>query len=156
MIHLKKAFVNFVTFVDEMFFFEESMKLLLTILLVSVFAGGCSTMQEPSTDPVMFQIKVDSLIHAPTVTLGDTADIQFFGVVGTDGCHSFSHFLVIRQPTSVDFAVWGKRAQAGACPFVMVYLNGTTYRYVPSQRGTLLIAVHQPDGSLLKDSLVVE
>ncbi|MEX2089867.1 MAG: hypothetical protein WEB62_08835, partial [Bacteroidota bacterium] len=76
------------------------MKLLFTILLISVFAGGCSTTQGPSTDPVMFQIKVDSLSHAPTVTLGDTADIKFFGVVGTDGCHSFSHFLVIRQPAA--------------------------------------------------------
>ncbi|MEX1274906.1 MAG: hypothetical protein WEE20_03180 [Bacteroidota bacterium] len=132
------------------------MKLLFTILLISVFAGGCSTTQGPSTDPVMFQIKVDSLSHAPTVTLGDTADIKFFGVVGTDGCHSFSHFLVIRQPAAVNFVVWGKRSLADACPAVMVYLEGNTYRYVPSQRGMLLIAVHQPDGSLLKDSLVVE
>ena len=129
---------------------------MLNVLLISASLGSCSPTEGPSTDPVMFQVKVDSIAHVPSIVLGDTADIRFFGTVGTDGCHSFSHFLVIRQPTSVDFAVWGKRTMASFCGDVMVYLNGNTYRYIPSQRGTLQISVHQPDGSTLKDSLVVE
>lgn len=126
------------------------------IFLISISIGGCSPTDGPLTDPVMFQVKVDSIAHVPSIVLGDTADIRFFGTIGPDGCHSFSHFLVIRQPASVDFAVWGKRSLANACPAVMVYLDGNTYRYIPSQRGTLQIFVHQPDGSTLKDSLLVE
>lgn len=129
---------------------------LSVIFLISISIGGCSQSEGPSIDPVMFQIKIDSLAHPATIVLGDTADIRFFGTVGPDGCHSFSHFLVIRQPTAVNFVVWGKRSLANACPAVMVYLDGNTYRYVPSQRGILQIAVHQPDGSTLKDSLLVE
>src|SRR3990172_2069264 len=110
---------------------------MLNVLLISASLGSCSPTEGPSTDPVMFQVKVDSIAHVPSIVLGDTADIRFFGTVGTDGCHSFSHFLVIRQPTSVDFAVWGKRTMASFCGDVMVYLNGNTYRYIPSQRGTL-------------------
>lgn len=129
---------------------------MLNMLLISISIEACSPTQGPETDPVIFQVKVDSLAHAATITLGDTADMKFFGVIGNDGCYSFSHFLVIRQPASVDFAVWGKRSPANACPAVMVYLNGNTYRYIPSQRGMLQISVHQPDGSMLKDSLLVE
>lgn len=132
------------------------MKSLFTAaLLIAGSLFGCSSAQEPSTDPVMFQVKVDSISHPATVALGDTVDVKFFGVVGPDGCHAFSHFLVIRQPSSVDFSVWGKRAVADACPTVMVYLNGKTYRYIPSQRGTLQITIHQPDGSTFRDSLMV-
>ena len=129
---------------------------MLNVLLISASLGSCSPTEGPSTDPVMFQVKVDSIAHVPSIVLGDTADIRFFGTVGPDGCHSFSHFLVIRQPAAVNFVVWGKRSLANACPAVMVYLDGNTYGYVPSQRGILQIAVHQPDGSTLRDSLLVE
>ncbi|MBI3111254.1 MAG: hypothetical protein HYZ01_06750 [Ignavibacteriales bacterium] len=132
------------------------MKLPVAIFLIAFSIGGCSPSDGPSTDPVLFQVEVDSIAHVPSVALGDTADIKFFGTVGTDGCHSFSHFLVIRQPASVDFAVWGKRTMTSFCGDVMVYLNGNTYGYIPSQRGMLQISVHQPDGSTLKDSLLVE
>ena len=128
----------------------------LVILLISFSVIGCSQTEGPSTDPVLFQVKIDSISHPSSVALGDTADIRFFGVVGPDGCDSFSHFLVIRQPASVDFAVWGKRSQANACPAVMVYLDGNSYGYIPSQQGMLQISIHQPDGSTLKDSLLVE
>ena len=131
------------------------MKLVLTMLLISVSTGGCSPTEGPSTDPVMFQIKVDSLAHPATIVLGDTADMSFFGVVGPDGCHSFSHFLVIRQPAAVNFVVWGKRSLANACPAVMVYLDGKEYTVVATQEGWYFINIHQPDGTILRDSLIV-
>ncbi len=123
--------------------------------MLALFVQACTTTTEPAEGTVTFQIKVDSISHPHAIMLGDTAAIRFYGTVGPDGCHSFSHFLVIRQPRAVDFVVWGKRTIATACPAVMVYLDGRTYRYLPSLRGTLVITVHQPDGSTLRDSLQV-
>jgi hypothetical protein len=124
--------------------------------MLALFVWACTMTTEPTEETVLFQIKVDSISHPRAIMLGDTAAIRFYGTVGPDGCHSFSRFLVIRQPRAVDFVVWGKRTIATACPAVMVYLDGRTYRYLPSQRGMLVITVHQPDGSTLKDSLLVK
>ncbi len=91
-----------------------------------------------------------------SVAVNDTITIRLFGVIGGDGCHSFSHFEYNKQSLQLDLTIWGKRTPADVCPAVMVYLNGAEYKMLTSQSGTLFINVHQPDGSMLVDSVQVQ
>ncbi len=122
-------------------------------LIFSLVAVGCSTQTEVGT--TRFTVKVDSLQHPSSVALNDTIAIRLFGIIGGDGCHSFSHFQDTKQPLRLDLTVWGQFTPASACPAVMVYLDGNEYRVIASQQGTLLINIHQPDGTTLVDSIQV-
>ena len=115
---------------------------------------GCTT--EPDQKKTLFIVKIDSLNHTPFVGLGDTLSIKLFGTVGTDGCHSFSHFEDLQQPLQLDLTVWGQKTSSEVCPTVMVYLNGKEFKSVATQQGWYRINIHQPDGSFLKDSIIIK
>ncbi|MGA9365699.1 MAG: hypothetical protein WBW16_15160 [Bacteroidota bacterium] len=126
---------------------------LLPLVIVLVVAS-CST--ETETGLGQFIVKVDSMSHPSFAATSDTITIRVFGTVGSDGCHSFSHFEDTRQPVRLDLTVWGQVSSATACPAVMVYLNGKEYKLVATQQGWLSINIHQPDGSILADSIIVK
>jgi hypothetical protein len=114
---------------------------------------GCTT--EPNQNPIQFIVRVDSISHQASVRNGDTITIQLFGTIGSDGCHSFSKFEDLKAPNRVDLTVWGQRIPANACPAVMVYLNGREYHVPAIRQGWYFINIHQPDGTILRDSLIV-
>ncbi len=103
-----------------------------------------------------FLIKVDS-IHVPIALISNTPfDIDFFGTIGTDGCHSFVGFnhtlnnqeIMIEAMGSYDY-------QADLCPTVMVYLNGHKLNMTVPIPGIYIIKIKQPDNtSLLKEITV--
>jgi hypothetical protein len=131
------------------------MKTIQLVPLIAVLVvASCST--ETETGLGQFLVKVDSMSHPSFAATSDTITIRLFGTVGPDGCHSFSHFEATRQPLRLDLTVWGQVSAATACPAVMVYLNGKKYKLVATQQGWLSINVHQPDGSILRDSIIVK
>jgi hypothetical protein len=131
------------------------MKTVQLLPLITVIAvASCST--EPNTEPAQFIVKVDSMTHPSFAATSDTITIGLFGTIGSDGCHSFSHFEATRQPLRLDLTVWGQVSAATACPAVMVYLNGKEYKLVATQQGWLSMNIHQPDGSILRDSIIVK
>ena len=115
---------------------------------------GCGT--EPETKPTQFVILIDSIAHVPSLIVGDTIAIKLFGTIGNDGCHLFSHFEDSRQALRLDLTVWGQRSPSGVCPDVMVYLNGREYKLATTQTGWFSINIHQPDGTVLRDSILVQ
>jgi hypothetical protein len=123
-------------------------------LLLAGLLGGCST--ELVNAPQLFKVKVDSLQHPSNVSPDDTVTIRLFGVIGGDGCHCFSHFEETPHPLRIDLIIWGKFFPAAACPDVMVYLDGKEFKFVSSERGMIHIRIHQPDGSILADSVLVQ
>lgn len=126
----------------------------LILLAVVVFLNGCPT--EPEKVPVQFIVKVDSISHSSFAAATDTVTIRLFGIVGSDGCHSFSRFEDWRQPMQLDLTVWGHRSLANVCPAVMVYLDGKEYKFVSTQQGRFSINIHQPDGNVLRDSIFIK
>lgn len=123
-------------------------------LSLALLAAGCSAPTDlPAT---FFTIRVDSLQVPSTVALNDTIAVRLFGVVGYDGCHSFSHFLDTREPLRLDLTVRGRHRTWGLCTDMMVVLDGREYRLVASRRGTLRLVIHQPDGSTLAGSVQVQ
>jgi hypothetical protein len=123
---------------------------LITVLVVA----SCST--QPNTEPVQFIVKVDSMSHPSFAATSDTITIRLFGIIGPDGCHSFSRFEDTGQPLRLDLTVWGQVSSATACPAAMVYRNGKEYKLVATEQGWLSINIHQPNGSILRDSIIVK
>lgn len=123
------------------------------LLLLAIASFSCGT--EPIREPALYVVTVDSLVHPISVSLGDTVTLRFFGTIGPDGCHHFSSIEVDMEPLQVNLTVWGAYSNEGACPQVVVYLNGAPWRFVAFQTGWFLINIHQPDGGALRDLLMV-
>ncbi len=130
------------------------MKGLVAFFLAVILFFSCQkSVDNPMTE---FVVRVDSVVHATFAASNDTIPLRFFGTIGPDGCHSFSHFAVERSTLQLDITVWGQRSNALACPLVMVYLDGRHYDFVPGQMGWFKFNVHQPDGSIIRDSILVK
>jgi hypothetical protein len=128
-------------------------KLVFVIIFLMTFIG-CRT--EPNDNAITnYVVKVDSLAHSTALTKNDTIKIKLYGIVGPNGCHAFSHFEEITQPLQLDLTVWGARSSSEVCTTVMVDLNGKEYKTLAIQSGLYKINIHQPDGSVLRDSLIV-
>lgn len=116
---------------------------------------SCST--EPENKYTYFKIMVDSLSHRDTISVNDTLKIKFYGIVGPDGCHKFSHFEAHKKTNEVELTVWGSKPDyPTACPEILVYLDGEEYNTVFSQAGLYYIKINQPDNSILLDSVYVQ
>jgi len=118
---------------------------------VSITSLNCIT--EPT--PQQFIVRVDSLTHSASVSVDDTIRLQLFGTIGPDGCHSFSHFETTTTSSELHLTVWGERSEAQICPTVMVSLDGREYSTQASSPGWYFINIHQPDGTVLRDSIQV-
>jgi hypothetical protein len=124
-----------------------------SILLMFVFSfESCN--HKP--DYRSFLIKVDS-IHIPdTLTANSPFDIDFFGTIGVDGCHSFSDFNIQQDNTDLLIEVWGKLdLKAAACPTVMVYLTGQTITCTFPDAGNYNIKIKQPDNTFLVKPITI-
>lgn len=126
-----------------------------SIITMLLFFSFCST--EPDSDYVYFKIKIDKLTHPDTIAVNDSLSIKFDGVVGYDGCHSFSNFEIVENLSDLEITVWGIKPNSDTvCPAVMVYLDGKEYKTLFKRKGINRIIVHQPDNSLLIDSVYVQ
>jgi len=88
--------------------------------------------------------------------LGDTLQLRLYGFVGPNGCYSFSKFESSQTNSNLDLTVWGKYTPADVCATVIIEMRGTKYPVVPVSKGTFEIVIHQPDGTTLKDTIIVQ
>jgi hypothetical protein len=123
-------------------------------LALLIFLLGCTT--ESETNGIQFVVKVDSISHPSSAAITDTITLRVFGTIGPDGCHFFSHFEDYRQSLRLDLTVWGGRSSANACTQMMVYLDGKEYKFPAAMRGWYSIYIYQPDGSVLRDSIIIQ
>ena len=121
------------------------------ILIIGTILFSCS-----NNDDNLFVIKVDSLKAPVSVTVNDTITLNLFGTIGTNGCYSFSHLEDKIEPLAVDLTAWGNAPTNDdiLCPDVMIYLN-EEYKIATTQKGTFIIRIHQPNNSVLMDSVIV-
>ena len=102
-----------------------------------------------------FVIRVNRLECAPEATVGDTLRLRFWGQVGSDGCHEFSHFSTERDSHRVDITVLGIVRPMAMCPEVMVMLAGRELEIYPLYEGDMTVVVHRPGESALVDTVRV-
>ncbi len=131
------------------------MKSIQSILFGFIVAlAGCTT--EPDRNPGDFIIKVDSVNLVGVPAVGDTVTMRLYGFIGPDGCYSFSHFDDHLQPLRLDLTAWGHHAEATGCPHVLIYMDGKEYKIPITRMGWFLVNIHQPDGTLLRDSIPIK
>lgn len=133
------------------------MKVLICLLIIFVVLLQYSCTTKPENDYINFKIKVDKLTLPDTVSVNDSLSIIFDGFVGSDGCHRFTHFEVNEKVNELEITVWGSRPNFDTvCPTVMVDLDGKEYKTLLQHKGIHRIVIHQPDNSLLIDSVFVQ
>ena len=133
------------------------MKVLICLLIIFVVLLQYSCTTEPENDYINFKIKVDKLTLPDTVSVNDSLSIIFDGFVGSDGCHRFTHFEVNEKVNELEITVWGSRPNFDTvCSTVMVDLDGKEYKTLLQHKGIHRIVIHQPDNSLLIDSVFVQ
>ncbi len=66
------------------------MKNLMLCSVLSLILFSC--VNEPEEDFVYYKIKIDRIEAPDTLSVSDSLKINFYGTVGTDGCHSFDEF----------------------------------------------------------------
>jgi len=130
------------------------MKSLILASVAVALLFGCSKSTEPQEQ--LFKVKTDSVQFQKTISLGDTVTLRFWGFVGSSGCYSLSNFESNQQPSKLDITVWGKYTPGQICTTVIIEMRGTKYSFVPTSKGSIQIVIHQPDGSALIDTLIVQ
>jgi hypothetical protein len=127
----------------------------LAVAAISVFLlFSCSVIPDENSE--LFIVKVDSMQVPSIVEKDDTLRMRCHGTVGTNGGYSFAHFEDELESLKLELTVWGKYIPARAHTDVMVYLEGEEYHLVVTRRGQLEIRVHQPDGSVVKRTVLVK
>jgi len=129
--------------------------LMCAIFSLIVIQFDCGT-ESNKNKKIEFTVKVDSITHSQFGAVGDSIRIKLYGTIGSDGCFSFYRFDEINEPLRLDLTVKGVRQLSSVCPAVMVYLNGKEYIIITTQQGLYSINIHQPDESVLRDSILIK
>ena len=124
---------------------------LLALMVTSTLLVHCKKDKE-----TQFIILVDSILVADTITVGEDLVIEFFGTIGNDGCHSFSHVEDNSEGNVLAFTMYGVNSGAKECPDVIVKLDGTTITVSNLTQGDYTIEITQPDQSVLTETFFVK
>lgn len=130
-----------------------SVPLLILVSIIIITLGSCVAEPPAIKD---YLIQVDS-IHVPeTINASVPFYIEFYGVVGFDGCHSFENFNLTYKNSDIYIETWGKfDNKAGACPDVVVMLNGQKLNTTIAFPGTYTLFIVEPYGYDLVKQIVV-
>ncbi|NQT27692.1 hypothetical protein HQ585_20215 [candidate division KSB1 bacterium] len=130
-------------------------KCLIFILMIILSFLFCKSEDPNSPSDEKFVIQVDSIQVESEINLNDTLSVKFWGIIGPDLCYGFHHFEVHTEPHQIYFTLWGFHTNDDICATALSELRGKEYNFKPQNKGTLLITVHQPDNSVLIDSVLV-
>ncbi len=128
--------------------------LLITAGLFSLllFSGGCNLDVGKRFDLVL----IDSVVLPPTFTATVPTAIKFYGDIGPNGCHTFSHFEANSSDTTLYIKVWKYyEADEKYCPSEIPKLDGRELEAVFTVPRKYLLVIVQPDGSGLIDTITV-
>lgn len=133
--------------------------IITSILVLAVYLStGCKKEDDTNTE---FIILVDSLRMPDTVSFGSMLEIDFYGLVGTNDCYTFSQVKQL-ESTSVDpqnsirFQLYGDYVDNGNCQGGGVYMNPVTTTLSGMLPGTFAVLVQQPDGTVMTGFTYVE
>ncbi len=125
------------------------------IAVVSLLALLLVSCTERAEQPCQFVVRVDSIAAPDTITTGEDLAVGLWGTIGHDGRYDFSHFEADATDSSLDVTVWGRFTPADYFTFPIVDIRGRQYHTIAGSPGPFAVRVHQPDGSILRDSVAV-
>ena len=129
--------------------------LLLPWILLSS-SCDCLVGSDDECEPTYFQVAVDSLTYEPgSPAAGDTLYVRFWGYIGSSTCERFWRFTTVRDSRRLTVEAWGQNTCERICGATMQYLQHEWLEVSPLYGGPFVIAVRQPDGSELADTLLV-
>jgi hypothetical protein len=101
-------------------------------------------------------VKIDSISAPDTVSMRDTLTIKLWAIIGYNTSYRFSLFEAKRTINQLDLTVWGKHLIDAISLQVVVDWRGKEYDIYPVYSPLLTIKIHQPDGSILQDTVYVK
>ena len=123
----------------------------LLIIMASMVLVNCKKNKE-----TQFIIQVDSIVVADTITVGEELVIAFYGLIGNNGCYSFSHVEDNSEGNVLAFTLYGKNSGADECPQVIVKLDGATITVTNLLQGAYTIEITQPNQTKLIEEFFVK
>ena len=129
----------------------------LVVVLALLGISSCSDGTHPAFFEHSFPIWVDSLAAPAMIAVNDTLELQFWGYVGPNDCHTFGGFTAEWADHAVELTLWYhyyRRTNVGCQPEPL-YLVGEPYRIDPLPAGPFTVAVKQPDGSSFERTIQV-
>jgi hypothetical protein len=123
-----------------------NIKYLGFLLVVFSIVAIASCNKGGKTNSEEYLIQVDSIQVADTVNLGSKFSVVFFGIIGYDGCSSFSRFIAERETGRYKLQVVGKRKTGPniACPEYLPMLDGEKLELLADSSGVLKIEIVNP------------
>jgi hypothetical protein len=126
---------------------------LLSVAAFFMFSLSCTKEPFTSSD---FMIKVDSIKLPDIITAGTPFDMEFFGIVGSDGCFSFKTFKRSSQNQTIVIEAWGTYAKTGEnCTGPVVTMDGIKLNISFPVPGNYTIYVREPDTYALARQITV-
>ena len=127
---------------------------LITIILLFIFSYSCIKEPAPLKD---YLIHVDSIHVADVVSAGVPFDIEFFGIIGFDECHSFKVFNQMYNGNNITVQVWGTfDNSAETCPEALVSLDGKKLTMKLSTPGYYNLNIAEPSGFSIYKKIIVQ
>jgi hypothetical protein len=124
---------------------RESFVFFCSILFLLITLSSCQQKEAVHWNEE-FLIKVDS-IHCPAqLQVGQTLDIQFFGIAGYNGCSGFKRFVVSKHDSVYSIQVVGERKMGKNlnCTDAIQYLNDKKVSLLQDSSGVIKIEVINP------------
>jgi hypothetical protein len=133
--------------------YSRSIISIFTINAFCLIFFSCSNDLTSNSD---FMIHVDSIRVPETVSQTESFDIEFFGVIGFNGCYSFKTFNRVIKGNEITIEAFGTiDDKRGVCPDALVTLDGKKLATTITIPGTYQIIIKEPDSfSLIKQIIV--
>ncbi len=133
------------------------MKIKLLVLALCFVFSSCENDDNTVINVETFLIEVDNFIISDVTETTVPIAIDFYGIVGTDGCHRFSHFETSFEGNDIFIKCFGMRRIDPdiVCTDNIVELNGERLFITLNQAGQYFVKVFQPDASVYEQELVV-
>jgi len=118
--------------------------IIATILFMGLVISSCGKESKPTEEEYL--IRVDSIHVEDTIRKGSKILIEFYGVIGTNGCSRFSRFITGNDNAGYQIEVVGIRAVGPnlICPEFLPMLNGTVLELPADSSGMQLLKIINP------------
>ena len=133
------------------------MKFKLLLLAFFFISISCNDDDTVVINTETYLIEVDNIIVSDVTETTLPINLDFYGIVGPDGCHRFAYFEYEFDDNDIIIKCWGiRRVDPGiACTANIVELNGERLSLLIPTAGQYFIKVIQPDGSEYVQELTV-
>lgn len=115
-----------------------------SLLLLLFVSTSCS--KEKTIQTEEYVIKVDSIQVNDNVSVGDKITVGFFGIIGNNGCSSFSRYIIKTNGKTHNITVIGKRkvGENLICTENLPMLDGMSLELQTDSIGVFTIEIVNP------------